>query len=274
MKNNDNKRLEAAVINADISEQSAAQAQAEQNLAAGGVQPQEGLVNYKLSPKLRFQQFFYELGALVKDAIFPFIVMCVFSTTIILFYSFEDVAVQILATVLGEALMIGAFVMFGRQNGAAAYRKYKINDGKRKLGKREKKVVFRTGEYSPWKGFVTGFISAVPFLILQIIKCTGEYDFVNFMLEYACGWAVAPLNVISSSIPQPYYLLMIIFPVCIHGGFYIQGMFAERKRQEIITRAEDDMKKGRKKHYYDENTYESDRKVVDIPENSRGKKRK
>ena len=71
MKNNDNKRPEAAVINADISEQSAAQAQAEQNLAAGGVQPQEGLVNYKLSPKLRFQQFFYELGALVKDAIFP-----------------------------------------------------------------------------------------------------------------------------------------------------------------------------------------------------------
>lgn len=227
----------------------------------------------RLSLKHRAEKFFYELGALVKDAIFPFIVMCVFSTTIILFYDFDDITVRILAVVFGEALMIGAFVMFGRQNGAAAYRKLKLNDSKRKLGTRTKKIVFRTGEYLPWKGFVIGFISAVPFLILQIIKCTGDYSFVDFMLEYACGWAVAPLNVISEAIPQPYYLLMVIFPVCIHGGFYIQGMHAEKKRQEAITRAEDDKRKGKKKHYYDENVYEPDRSV-DVPKDKGGKKRR
>lgn len=243
-------------------------------LPENGTEGAQPAPKYALTPKQKVQKFFWELGDLLKGAIFPFIVMCVFSTTIILFYDFDDTAVKIIAVVLGEALMVGAFVMFGRQNGAAAYRKFKINDGKRKLGQRDKKIVFKTGEYSPWKGFVIGFISAVPFLILQIIKCFGDFDFVNFLLEYACGWAVAPLNVISDAIPQPWYLLMIIFPVGIHGGFYIQGMFAERKRQEAITRAEDDRRKGKKKHYYDENIYESDRAVVDIPEEKRGKKRK
>lgn len=227
-----------------------------------------------LTPGQLVQKFFYELGDLLKCAAFPFIVMCVFSTTIILFYSFDDIAVKIIAVVLGEALMVGAFVMFGRQNGAAAYRKFKINEGKRKLGRNEKKFMFKTGEYSPWKGFAIGFISAVPFLILQTVKCFADVEFVNFLIEYACGWAVAPLNVISESIPQPYYLLMIIFPVAIHGGFYIQGKFAEMKRQEAITRAEDDKRKGKKKHYYDENVYQPDRSVVDIPEKGRGKKRK
>ena len=227
----------------------------------------------RLAPKYRVQQFFYELADLLKGAVFPFIVMCVFSTTIILFYGFEDMAVRILAVVLGEALIIGSFVMFGRQNGAAAYRRFKINEGKRKLGKRDKKVVFKTGEYAPLKGFVIGFISAVPFLILQIIKCFGDFEFVNFLLEYACGWAVAPLEVISSAIPQPYYLLMVLLPVAVQGGFYIQGMFAEKKRQEQINRVEDDKRKGKKKHYYEENVYEPDREV-DISGADRGKKRK
>lgn len=225
----------------------------------------------KLPLKYKIKKFFYELGDLLKGAVFPFIVMCVFSSTIILFYGFDDIAVRILAVVLGDGLLIASCVMFGRQNGAAAYRKFKINDAKRKLGKREPKVVFKTGEYSPWKGFVIGFITAVPFLIFQIIKCFGEFMFVNFMLEYACGWAVAPLQIISDAIPQPYYLLMIIFPAAIHGAFYIQGMYAEKKRQEKINRAEDDMRKGKKKHYYEENVYEPDRTVVDIPEDKRRK---
>lgn len=55
------------------------------------------------------------------------------------FYGFEDLAVQIISVVFGEGLMIAAFVMFGRQNGAAAYRKFKMNEGKRKLGSKDEK---------------------------------------------------------------------------------------------------------------------------------------
>lgn len=246
--------------------------QNENDLAGAGAGPEEA-ARTRLSAKHKVQKFFYELGDLVKGAALPFIVMCVFSTTIILFYGFDDMAVRVMAVVFGDGLLAGAFVMFGRQNGAAAYRAFKMNESKRRIGGHDKKVVFRTGEYSPWKGFAIGFIAAVPFLVLQAIKCCGEVTFVNFLLEYACGWAVAPLSVISDAVPQPYYLLMAVFPVCIHGGFYIQGMYAERKRQEAINRAEDDRRKGKKKHYYEENVYSPDR-VVDLPDKKGGKKRK
>ena len=212
----------------------------------------------------------------MKGAAFPFIVMCVFSTTIILFYGFEDLAVQIISVVFGEGLMIAAFIMFGRQNGAAAYRKFKMNEGKRKLGSKDEKILFRTGEYAPWKGFVIGFISASFFLVLQIIKCFGDFQFVNFMLEYACGWAISPFEVINDNlgnvIAQPFYLFMLAFPVCIQGGFYIQGMHAERRRQENINRVEDDKRKGKKKYYYEENDYRSGT-VVDMSDERDGKRR-
>ena len=228
------------------------------------------------TPSQRARRILLEFFDLLKGAAFPFIVMCVFSTTIILFYGFEDLAVQIISVVFGEGLMIAAFIMFGRQNGAAAYRKFKMNEGKRKLGSKDEKILFRTGEYAPWKGFVIGFISASFFLVLQIIKCFGDFQFVNFMLEYACGWAISPFEVINDNlgnvIAQPFYLFMLAFPVCIQGGFYIQGMHAERRRQENINRVEDDKRKGKKKYYYEENDYRSGT-VVDMSDERDGKRR-
>ena len=218
-----------------------------------------------LPPKLMAKKVLLEFVDMLKGAAFPFIVMCVFSTTIILFYGFEDFAVQLIAVIFGEGLMIAAFIMFGRQNGAAAYRKSKLNGAKRRLGNPDKSLLLKTGEYAPWKGFVIAFIATVPFIIFQTIKCFGDYSFVDFMLEYACGWAVAPLEVIGG-IPQPYYLLMIALPIALMGGFYIQGSHAEEKRQKNIGRAEDDMRKGKKKHYYEENTYDSG---VELPEDDR-----
>ena len=228
------------------------------------------------TPSQRAKRVLWEFFDLLKGAAFPFIVMCVFSTTIILFYGFDDLTVQIISVVFGEGIMIAAFVMFGRQNGAAAYRKFKMNEGKRKLGSGDEKILFRTGEYAPWKGFVIGFISAVPFLVLQIIKCFGDFQFVNFMLEYACGWAISPFEVINDNlgniIAQPFYLFMLAFPVGIQGGFYIQGMHAERRRQERINRVEDDKRKGKKKYYYEENEYRSGT-IVDMSEERDGKRR-
>ncbi len=238
---------------------------------ASDAQP-ESEKKLKFTPRGQALRILYELADLLKGAAFPFIVMCVFSTTIILFYGFEDLAVQLIAVIFGDGLLIASFVMFGRQNGAAAYRKSRLNEAKRKLGKRDMPLLFRTGEYAPWKGFVIGFITAVPFLILQIIKCFGDYTFVNFMLEYACGWAVSPLEVIGG-IPQPYYLLMVIFPFAIHGAFYIQGRYAEKKRQDAIQRVEDDKRKGKKKHYYEENSYTPD-VTVDMRGTNKGDKKR
>ena len=234
----------------------------------------------KLTPSQIAKKALWEFFDLLKGAAFPFIVMCVFSTTIILFFSYDDdIVVPAIATVLGEGLLIAAFIMFGKQNGAAAYRKTMINDGKRKLGTIDIKIQWRTGEYAPWKGFVIGFITSLLFLIFQIIACFGSFSFVDYILDYACGWAIAPLDLIGSgNIPQPYYLLMIVFPIAIHGGFYIFGRYSEEKRQQKISRAEDDKRKGKKKHYYEENerSYERSGRAtrVDMSSIKKGGKKK
>lgn len=242
---------------------------------AAPVAPEQKL---KLTAGEWLKKIGWEMLDLLKGAAFPFIVMCVFSTTIILFYQYDELAIKILATVFGEGLLIGAFAMFGKQNGAAAYRRKCINDGKRKLGTTDERILWRTGEYSPWKGFVIGLITTALFMVFQIIDCFGEFSFVNFMLDYACGWAIAPLDLIGSgNIPQAYNLLMIVFPVAIHGGFYIFGRSSEEKRQQKIARAEDDKRKGKKKHYYEENerSYERTGRAsrVDMSSRKNGKKK-
>ena len=248
-----------------------------------GQQPEEiGEIQPEPKPKLTAGQLCKKIGwellDLLKGAAFPFIVMCVFSTTIILFFEYDELAVQILAVVVGEGLLIAAFAMFGKQNGAVAYRCKCINDGKRKLGTNDIKIQWRIGEYAPWKGFVIGFITTLLFLIFQIIACFGSFTFVDFILGYACGWAIAPLDLFGDSIPPACYLLMIVFPIAIHGGFYIFGRHSEEKRQAKISRAEDDKRKGKKKHYYEENerSYERSGRAtrVDMSSNKKGGKKK
>lgn len=230
----------------------------------------------KLTANQTAKKILYEILDLLKGAAFPFIIMCVFSTTIIMFAEVDDVAIQILATVVGEILLIAAFCMFGIQNGAVALRTELTNEVKRKLGNKESKLLYKTGEYAVWKGFIIGFITVIPFLIFQIIKCTGNYTFVDFMLEYACGWAIEPIKLIGGDVvPQPVYLIMIVFPMVIMGCFYIAGKYREAKRQEKIQRAEDAKRKGKKKHYYEENKYEDNKRInVDMDGVERKNKKK
>lgn len=217
---------------------------------------------YKLTSKQVRKKILLEIVDLLKGAAFPFIIMCIFSSMIIMFSSYTDeLGVQLIAVIGGELMLIAAFVLLGRTNGSAAYKTKVTNQVKRKLHKPDEKAILKTGEYAVWKGFVIGFITTIPFLIFQIIACTGEYTFVEFMLEYMCGWAVEPFNLIGT-IPDPYYLFMALLPIGLHGGFYIYGKWWEDKRQQKITRAEDDKRKGKKKHYYEENKYDGGKRYV------------
>ncbi|MCD8371995.1 MAG: hypothetical protein LUD27_01695 [Clostridia bacterium] len=212
-------------------------------------------VKEELTSKQKNKKFWLEVVDLLRGAAFSFIVMCVFSSLIIVFMTYTDeFAVQLLAVVGGEAFVIGSLVVFGRSNGAEAYKVSVSNEVKRKAGIADEKVLLRTGEYAPWKGFVIGLISSVPFIIMQTIDCFGDFDIIDFLISYACGWASAPFDLIGN-IPDPYYFFMVLLPVAVSGGFYIYGKSWERKRQQKIKRAEDDRRKGKKKHYYEENDY-------------------
>ncbi|MCD8040086.1 MAG: hypothetical protein LUF82_01020 [Clostridia bacterium] len=233
---------------------------------------QDGKV--KLTTKQLRKKILLEAADLLKGAAFPFIVMCVLSSLIIMFSTYtDDLAVTLIAVVGGEAMFIAAMILFGRTNGSDAYKKKISNDTKRQLNNPDEKVLFKTGEYSPWKGFVIGFITCIPFIIFQIIDCFGDYGFVDFMLEFACGWATSPLD-LAEGVPDACYFLMILVPVGILGGFYIYGKYWEDKRQQKITRAEDDKRKGSKKHYYEENKYDGGRRYeVDTSKKGKNKKK-
>lgn len=167
-----------------------------------------------------------ETRDLLVGAAFPFIIMIVFSSTIIAFAGVSDLAIQILAVVGGEALLIGAFIIFGRQNGATAYRKYILGSKKRQLGTEDKNALYRTGEYALWKGFVIGFITTVPFIVFQIVNLAAPNSFTKFILLYACGWAYFPLQLCGA--PEAVNFVFILVPVGVHVAGYILG-----KRKEI-----------------------------------------
>ncbi len=215
-----------------------------------------------LTSKQKFKKFGLEFVDMLKGAAFTIIVMCVFSSLIIMFSSYTDeIAVQLIAIIGGEGMLIAALVIFARTNGSEAYKTTLTNNTKRMIKSKEQKVIFKTGEYAVWKGFVIGFITVVPFIILQTIYCIHEYYFVYVLIDYSCGWAVEPFNM-AGNIPQPVYFVMALIPIAMHGGFYIYGKHWEAKRQAKITRAEDVQRKGKKKHYYEENIYEKDSRYV------------
>ena len=170
---------------------------------------------------------------LLSGAVFPFVIMCVISSTIIMFAGSEDVVAAALALVAGEAFIIIAMVMFGRANGGAAYRKSYLNATKRALDNREEKVVLRIGEYSLWKGFAIPLIDCVPFVIFQIIDiAVPGTKFCAFMLEYVFAWAYYPFHL--AGLHGAFNLLLVFVPVVTHAAGYVLGMRKEeRVRAEL-----------------------------------------
>lgn len=189
-----------------------------------------------------------EIKDILAGTAFPFIVMIVFSSTIITFASAEDIVLSLIALIGGELMLIAAFVAFGISNGATAYRKFVLQEQKRELNSSDEKAVYKTGEYALWKAFVIGFLPTVLFVIFQIIDvCAPSLSFVEFMLKYACAWAWYPLGVLS--LPHSYAalnLLWVIVPMAAHVIGYMAGKRKEMKVQEKLAE-ENTMKKGKKR---------------------------
>lgn len=192
----------------------------------------------ELDSKQRRARALYEIRDLLAGAAFPFMLQLVFSASIILFADYsEDAAVAIVALVFGEALLVGAYIIFGRQNGLTAYRRTVQGEKKRAIDPSDIKARYRTGEYALWKGFVIGAISIVPFILVQFIECLYHNSVTSFLLLYAFGWAAYPFRLIGE-IPSVGALspwlnfVMIVFPVGIHALAYELGKRGEKKRQD------------------------------------------
>ena len=198
----------------------------------------------ELTPQEKRQKFLWEARDLIIGAALPFVIMCIFSSTIILFADTDDLTVQLIAIIGGDILLAAAYFIFGRQNGATAYRKYYLNETKRALNSSDKKVIYKTGEYALWKGFAIPLISCVPFIILQIINICAPNTFCEFMLRYACGWAYFPLH--AAGVHEAVNFVFIVIPVAAHVAGYILGMKKEEKIQAQV--AEESARIRKKKH--------------------------
>ncbi|MGN0814398.1 MAG: hypothetical protein ACI4MH_04110 [Candidatus Coproplasma sp.] len=198
-----------------------------------------------LSSAEKRQKFLWELKDLLVGAAFPFIIMCIFSSTIIMFASSEDLAIELLAVIGGNVLLLAAYVIFGRQNGATAFHKFVLNETKRSLNSSDKRSIYATGEYAVWKGVVIPLITCIPFIIFQIVDLIYPNAFTSFMLQYACGWAYFPISLTGA--PQALDFLFIILPVGAHLAGYILGKKKEEKLQEEIQEESQKIKSKKRK---------------------------
>lgn len=183
------------------------------------------------------KKLLYEFRDLLVGAAFPLMLMLVLSATIISFSSAsDDLAIQIIVLVLGELAIAGAYVVFGRQNGTVAMRRTVQNKKKREIGADDLKVRLHTGEYALYKGFLIGFISCVPYILIQIIECAAHNSVCDFLLQYAFGWAYYPFALASLS---PWLNLLWVIPLsCVHAAAYFWGANREEKKQRIIESAQ------------------------------------
>ncbi len=197
------------------------------------------------------RKFALELKDVLAGVAFPFMLTLILSATIIEFARVynpetgEGLSLSLVALIGGELLYAVALIIFGRANGAAAYKKTVANMQKRELGSTDETVLYRTGEYALWKGFLIGFILCVPFIIIQIIELCVDNVFCNFCLEYLCGWAYFPFHYLGKNY-QALNFIMIAFPVAIHAlGYYLgklKQIEVQRKLEETNA-----SRKGRKK---------------------------
>ena len=186
-----------------------------------------------LTPQEKRQKFFWELKDLITGAVLPLVIQLLFSCTVVMFADSDDLAVHLIAVIGGNILIAGAYFIFGRQNGGTAYRKYYLNQTKRALENREKQVVFKTGEYSLWKGFVIPVLSCVPYILIQIIELCVPNTFCGFMLRYGFGWAFYPLSRLG--VNGAVNFVFIIIPVAAHAlGYYLGMKKAEKLQKQAL----------------------------------------
>jgi hypothetical protein len=203
--------------------------------------------------KLSGKEFRDKLWAEIKDlctgAAFPLMIQMVFSASVILFCDYsEELGLQIAALILGEILILGAYIIFGRQNGIVAAKKTNQQQKKRELGSIEKAAIYKTGEYAVYKGFVIPLISCVPYILFQFVNCCVKNSVCVFVLKYAFGWAAYPFIVIFGEGNYVEWLnyIWVLVPVCVHAVAYILGARGENERIKKIAEAQEIKGKKRK----------------------------
>lgn len=188
------------------------------------------------------RKFWLELKDIFAGTAFPFILMIVISSTIIMFASFKTDAVTSVIALVGGEIMLGAgLVIFGRANGASAYKttvlheqkRSVLSEGDRVLSANDEKVICRTGEYALWKSFVISFILCLPFIVFQTIELCYHNTVCTFALQYVFGWAYYPFSYLGKEYQALNYIL-ILFPVITHTAGYYWGKVIQQKAQEKL----------------------------------------
>lgn len=192
------------------------------------------------------RKIWLEIKDILTGVAFPFILTLVLSSTVIRYAGYKaDLAISIVACVGGEAMLIAALVMFGRYNGAAAYKKNLLHEQKRELGSQDERVGYRTGEYALWKGVVIGAVLCIPFLVFQTIELCAPNVVCQFCLNYICAWAYYPLSYAGENLEGLNYICVII-PIAAHTVGYYLGKIKQIKVQKQLEET-NAKKKGRKK---------------------------
>lgn len=169
-----------------------------------------------------------EFKDILAGVAFPFVLMLVLNSTVIMFASSSDLGISLLALVGGEIMLTASLVAFGIANGKAAYGKTVLNAQKRSLGSTDERVLCKTGEYALWKGVLIGAILCIPFVIFQAIELCYDNTVCSFCLQYMCGWAYYPFSYLGKSY-QALNFIMIILPVAAHAAGYRFGKHRQLK---------------------------------------------
>ena len=197
----------------------------------------------ELNSKQKRQRILLEIKDILIGAAFPLMLQLVLSASVIMFADTNgEIEIQAFALAMGEIMLIAAYVIFGRQNGISAYRKTVVSSKKREMQSDDIKVYYKTGEYAIWKGIVIGALSTIPFILFQFIQCLAHNTFCEFILKYAFGWATYPFIVFGVETDWLNFIWIII-PVGVHTLAYFWGGYRERKRQELLEKAQEIGKK-------------------------------
>ncbi|MDE6442726.1 MAG: hypothetical protein K2L12_08260 [Clostridia bacterium] len=206
----------------------------------------------ELTTKQKRQRILLEIKDILQGAAFPIMLQLVLSASVILFADYSlEIGIQVFALVFGEILLIGSYILFGRQNGVTAYRRTIQGESKRKINVDDITVYYRTGEYALWKGIVIGAVSVIPFMLFEFIQCLAPNIVCEFIVKYAFGWASYPFIVIGQipsvgKLSEWLNFIWIVVPVGVHLGAYIWGGYGEKKRQLMVKEAQE-LKGKRKK---------------------------
>ena len=200
----------------------------------------------KINSKDFGKKFLLELKDLLVGAAFPFMLSLILCTTVVSYvgYGGDDLGLKIVVLLVGEVLIIAATVIFGKQNGATAYKKTVQNGNKRKANSNDDGSRLYIGEYSLIKGVLIPLICCVPFIVFQIVEGAHHNNVCEFALMYVFGWAYFPFKL--AGLSQWLNFIWIIPYACVHLAAYIWGGKTEKKKQEQIASAKEVKEKNKK----------------------------